>query len=210
MIRYYPGSKVITNQNTAGTEFLDTNGIPYTGKYYITYDGSSYTGISPQTGPSEPLKRIENYPGSKLISDLGFTEKQKNELAIKTNVFSENNSGAPISYYPQPTEQDYKRGYLIRYFTKKINEKGFVIEISQNEYEKITNGIANYDISFYQVVKILWKITGPLNPERQSQYNIIPGIIDTNKRLIETANKTFLGIVDFIGGDYTKFARPTA
>lgn len=210
MIRYYPGSKVITNQNTAGTEFLDTNGIPYTGKYYITYDGSSYTGISPQTGPSEPLKKIITYPSSKLLSSLPISETQKRDFAIKTNVGTSVNSGAPVSFYPQPTEQDYKRGYLIRYFTKKVNEKGFVTEISQREYQSITDGTANYDISFYQVVKILWKITGPLRSERQSQYNIIPGIIDTNQRLTEAANKTFLGIVDYIGGDYTKYARPTA
>lgn len=210
MIRYYPGSKVITNQNTAGTEFLDTNGIPYTGKYYITYDGSSYTGISPQTGPSEPLKKIITYPSSKLLSSLPISETQKRDFAIKTNVGTGVNSGAPVSFYPQPTEQDYKRGYLIRYFTKKVNEKGFVTEISQREYQSITDGTANYDISFYQVVKILWKITGPLRSERQSQYNIIPGIIDTNQRLTEAANKTFLGIVDYIGGDYTKYARPTA
>jgi len=27
--------------------------------------------------------------------------------------------------------------------------------------------------------------------------------------IIETLNKTFLGITDFIGGDYTKWTRPT-
>ncbi len=117
--------------------------------------------------------------------------------------------GQPNSYYPQPTEQDYRKGYLIRYFTKKENERGFVTEISQDEYNSIVNGTADYDISIYQTTTILWKLTGPLNTTRQSQYNIIPGIIDTNKRLTESANKTFLGIVDFINADYSKFARPT-
>jgi len=117
--------------------------------------------------------------------------------------------GKPVSFYPQPIESDYKRGYLIRYFTKKINDT-FVIEISEDEYNNIVNGTTDYDIRIYQTQKILWKITGPLNSQRQSQYNIIPGIIDTNKRLTETANKTFLGIVDYIGGDYTKYAKPTA
>jgi hypothetical protein len=42
-----------------------------------------------------------------------------------------------------------------------------------------------------------------------NQYDTRVGIIDTNKRLVETANKTFLGIIDFIGGEYTKFSKPT-
>jgi hypothetical protein len=42
-----------------------------------------------------------------------------------------------------------------------------------------------------------------------SQYDVRAGIIDTNKRLVENANKTFLGIKDFIGDDYAKFSRPT-
>jgi len=71
------------------------------------------------------------------------------------------------------------------------------------------NGTADFDITIYQTTTILWKLTGPLKSTRQSQYNIIPGIIDTNQRLTESANINFLGMVDFIGGDYAKFARPT-
>ena len=61
----------------------------------------------------------------------------------------------------------------------------------------------------YQIGKIMWKLTGPLNSVRLSQFDTRAGIIDTNRRLTENLNKTFLGITDFIGGDYTKWARPT-
>lgn len=208
-LRYYPASKVLTNQNSSGGEFIDNTGKPYVGKYYITYDGKSFSGPSPQVGPSKPLQKIQTYPSSVAISDLDFTEGQKRDLAIKTRVSANRIPGKPTSYYPQPVEQDYKRGYVIRYFTKKEWET-FIIEISEEEYNNIVNGTANYDIRIYQTSKILWKITGPLKSQRQSQYNIIPGIIDTNQRLTEAANKTFLGIVEYIGGDYAKYARPTA
>jgi hypothetical protein len=84
------------------------------------------------------------------------------------------------------------------------------MEISPQEYTAFINGTVNYDVSYYQVVDILWKLTGPLNTVRISQYDIRAGIIDTNKRLIENANKNFLGLMEFIGGDYTKFSRPTS
>lgn len=206
MLRYYPSFKIITNLNSQGGEFT-LDGKPYKGKYYLIYDGRAFSGPSPQVGPSKKLERVPNFNFAIGINSL--PNDLKLQAAIKTGVLNNRIPGKPNSYYPQPVESDYKKGYLIRYFTKKENENGFVIEISQEEYNSIVNGSADYDIRLYQVIKILWKITGPLNNRRESQYNVIPGIIDTNKRLVETANKNFLGIVDFIGGDYTKFARPT-
>ena len=116
----------------------------------------------------------------------------------------------PTTYYPQPIDSDYQKGYITRYFAKKINQSGYVTEISPAEYVAFTNGEVMYDISFYQVVSILWKITGPLNSQRISQYDIRAGIIDTNKRLTEAAEPNFVGIDAFIGGDYVKFAKPTS
>lgn len=208
MLRYYPSFKIITNQTTYGGEFI-LNGKPYVGKYYITYDKKAYTGPSPQIGPNQLLERDLEYaykagPTSPNLFILDTKEDESIEIHTKNRV-----SGKPNSHQPLPTDDDYKKGYLIRYFTKKENEPGFVIEISEEEYNLIVNGRADYDIRLYQVTTILWKLTGPLRNTRMSQYNVIPGIIDTNQRLTESSNKTFLGIVEFIGGDYAKFARPT-
>lgn len=213
MLRYYPSFAIRPNLNTAGTEFT-LNGQPYSGKYYETYDGRAFTGSTPEQGPNEQLERIPVYPSAPGISTSGLTNRGTKQLAGKTGVAASTLTdtripGQPNAYYPQPIEQDYKKGYITRYFTKKENERGFITEISQDEYNSIVNGTADFDISIYQTTTILWKLTGPLNTTRQSQYNIIPGIIDTNRRLTESANRTFLGIVDFIDGDYSKFARPT-
>lgn len=209
MLRYYPTSKVLTNQVSSGRELVDSSGKPYTGKYYLTYDGKVYSGPSPQVGPSEPLQRVKDYANSPILGALNLNEEQKLSLANKTGVSVNRIPGKPNSFYPQPIESDYKKGYIIRYFTKKKNDT-FIIEISEQEYNSIVNGSADYDVKIYQVTKILWKITGPLNSQRKSQYNIIPGIVETNKRLTEESNKTFLGIVEYIGEDYAKYARPTA
>jgi len=209
MVRYYPPSKVITNLSTSGAEYTLLDGSPYSGKYYTTFEGKYFSGPNPDVGPSEPLVKLPVYPSAVGFKNLPFNETAKESVAQSTGVVFNRISGKPNSYYPQPVESDYRKGYVIRYFTKKENERGFVVEISQEEYNNITNGTADYDVSIYQTTKILWKLTGPLNSQRKSQYNIIPGIIDTNKRLTEAANKTFLGIVEFIGGDYAKFARPT-
>jgi hypothetical protein len=213
MLRYYPSFAIKTNLNTAGDQF-SLNGVSYKGRYYETYDGRAFTGPNPEQGPNEELKRISDYLSAPGIDGVNLPQSVKNNLANKTGLTPSTLQnpripGQPNTYYPQPTEQDYKKGYVIRYFTKKENERGFITEISQDEYNTIINGTADYDISIYQTTTILWKLTGPLRSQRQSQYNVIPGIFETNQRLTENANRTFLGIVDFIDGQYTKYSRPT-
>jgi hypothetical protein len=208
MLRYYPSYAIIPNLTTNGADFY-LNGKPYSGKYYQTVDNEFYSGADPQTGPSEKLAKINSYIGTPGLNNVQLSFNSQKELATKTNITSNRTQGQPGSFFPQPTQEDYTKGYITRYFTKKENEKGYIIEISREEYNDIVNGDTDYDIRLYQVTTILWKLTGPLNNTRKSQYNIIPGIIETNKRLTEASNKNFLGIVEFIGGDYIKFARPT-
>lgn len=208
-VRYYPSSKVIKNQNAESGRILTVDGRYYTGKYYLTYDGKAFSGPSPEIGPNEPLIIEPEIVNSPIYQSSTVSPKEK-LATVSKNPYLSRVQGKPTTYYPQPTASDYKRGYVIRYFTKKENEPGFVTEISEDEYNSIVNGTANYDTRFYQTEKILWKLTGPLNSERRSQYNTIPGIIDTNKRLTESASRTFLGLVEYIGGDYAKYSRPTA
>lgn len=206
-LRYYPASKIKTNQRANPGEF-SLNGLPYTGSYYSTFDGKYFSGENPIFGSNEELIKLG--VRNSVNSSFPQSVKEQNRSIDDQNLsLRERSSTQPTSYYPFATETDYSRGYLTRCFVKKVNQNGYVIEISEQEFESIRNGTVPYDISFYQTTSILWKLTGPLRNKRVSQYDTRAGIIDTNKRLVETANKTFIGIKEFIGEDYTKFARPT-
>jgi len=212
-LRYYPSFRIKTDLITNGSEFKTSNG-PYKGKYYITYDGRKFSGANPIVGPNEELRTISETSNSNYLNSSGFPKDLKQQFVDKTPSLSvrankQRNTGAPNSYFPFANEGDYKKGYLLRSFTKRVNDKGFVIEISNDEYANFVNGTVDYDVSDYLVLQILWKLTGPLESVRVNQYDTRVGIIDTNKRLVENANNTFLGITDLIGGDYTKFAKPT-
>ena len=206
MIKYYPSFRVRTNLSTNGSEFL-LNGVPYTGKYYLTFEGDAFTGANPVFGKNEPLQ--------KYVSSPAFIENPKGRVPssvtsqIDKSVKSTKTLSSPIPYYPYPILEDYQRGYIMRYFVKRINDKGYVTEISPEEYVDINNGSARYDVSLYQTAEIMWKLTGPLHKIRLSQYDTRAGIVDTNERLVLEEEKTFVGIKDFIGGEYDKFARPT-
>lgn len=223
-LRYYPISKIKPNKITNGLEFL-LDGKPYKGRYYETFDGKFFTGPNPIVGPNQKLTRIREYRGADYINNTNMPSSLRARFAESSNLRSVENQpesyipgvsiqppkfkGEPTSYFPFALQEDYIKGFINRYFAKRINSRGYVVEISEQEYIAIQKGEVPYDVSNYLTVKLFWKITGPLNQKRYSQYDIRAGIIDTNKRLVENAEKTFLGIVAFIGGQYDKFAKPT-
>jgi hypothetical protein len=212
-IRYYPAAKIKQNKITRGDEFL-LNGEPYSGKYYETFDGRAFTGANPILGDNKELSRVQLYKNSEFLNFTALSSTFKRQFANQTNQIAITQQTAvaksePTSYFPVTIQQDYDKGFFMRYFAKRENLQGYVIEISQSEYASIVNGTAVYDISMWQVLELFWKLTGPLNQVRISQYDVRAGIIDTNKRLVENSNKTFLGIKDFINEDYAKFSRPT-
>ena len=214
-LRYYPSFRIKPNLNATGKEFV-LNGKPYVGKYYQTYDGKFFSGPNPTLGPNDPLAPIENYPTADGLRLTGFSNSAKAKYANVTKVGSINNVSTsninatePTSYQPKPLESDYVKGYFMRFFVKKVNENGYVKEISEEEYLTIQDGSAPYDVSYYQIESVMWKLTGPLNTVRLSQYDIRAGIIDTNKRLVETKDVKFLGLKAYIGEEYSKFSRAT-
>lgn len=207
-VRYYPSSRVKINQVTKGGELL-LSGKPYVGKFYSTYDGKYYSGPNPMTGPNDRLLPVANSTNTSIISSgiPSAVVAQLNKNAKRASVIK--SETAPKSYYPKPIQSDYDLGYIDRYFLKKQNDKGYIMEISPLEYANINNGTAVYDTTFLETQQIRWKLTGPLKSIRLSQYDTRAGIIDTNKRLVEAANPNFFGLVEFIGGEYDKWAKPT-
>ncbi len=216
MLKYYPLTQVLTNQYTNGAEFVDPDGKPYTGRYYITSDNECYTGINPVVGTNLLLTRVADIrrtpvPQSRqrealtsltsLSIDAAQTQQQQETV---NEVLRE-----LTPYYPFPIDSDYERGYFTRYFAKNVTGPGYVVEISQDDWTNIQDGNIADNILAYEAVDMLWQLTGPLNDRRVSQYQIIGGVYDTNKRVTEARAKGFLGLLSFINGDYTKFARIT-
>ena len=212
-LKYYPSSRVQTGLNTTGNLF-SLNGKPYTGPYYLTYDGKAFSGVNPAFGNNELLTPIgETGVSSRISTRLGRMRGVAANRAINNAFQAPVSQSAPTlkqitSYYPEPTSTDYSRGYFTRYFAKKVNIKGYIIEISNEDWTKIRN---NQDETFedYQIMDMFWQLTGPKEDQRISQYQIEAGVYTTNKRITENEARSFPGLIEFIGGEYTKFARIT-
>jgi hypothetical protein len=213
MIKYFPKNKIITNLYTKGGEF-SVNGEDYIGAYYKTYGGKIYSGKNPVNGSSQELLPIQsppdNFSPTSITQTAGILYNNNTSDYINNpNLTDINTYEVPAQFYPKPTDNDYQKGYIMRYFAKKRNDIGYVIEINKETYLSLINQDKVYDYVTYQAIDIFWQITGPLKDDRKNKLYKVAGIIDTNKRLVESKDKAFRGLIEFIGEKYDKFARPT-
>ena len=214
-IKYYPASRVKTNLRTSGDQYT-LNGTPYNGVYYLTYRGEAFTGPNPAVGPNDRLVPVQSIPSALTDkkSRFSFPKTSKSRIKEDSNIEGVRGIGVVPSlkmlkpYYPIVLEEDYVKGYITRYFAKKVNTNSFIIEISPTDYEIIQNA-QEVDYEDYLAMSMFWQVSGPTHDVRVSQYQVKSGVYDTNKRVTEGKAKGFNGIVEFIGGQYTKYARLT-
>ena len=213
MIKYFPKNRITTNLYTKGNEFT-VNGKQYVGAYYKTFNGKAYAGKNPVEGSSKELTpalltSLENLPTNTRSEGGIVLNDSTKQYIINPNVKNTEIFNIPPQYYPQPTDADYAKGYIMRYFAKKRNDIGYVIEISKDTYLSLQSKNSEYDYITYQAIDLFWQITGPLKDTRENRQYKISGIIDTNKRLVQTKDKSFRGLIEYIGEKYDKYARPS-
>jgi len=210
---YYPKSKISTGLHTNGGEFIrpSTNEL-YVGYYWKTSTGKCFTGKDPKDKfIEELLPYIE--PPIEDDDNLSITPTYKtpesvrpiNEDSININdiqtyiLRKQGNLNIitkklPFHYNSKPLEEDYEKGYYMRYFVKKTNERSFM-EVNEEIYNKIKSKDVKYNYSLYVPFEIKWHLTG--NKES----------VEFKNRL-ETSNlernKNLWGLTKYIK-DYSKF-----
>jgi len=176
----------------------------------MTYTGEVFTGKDPISGPSRKLTPISTVPPTNYRPANSSTPPSNVvPVTYDSTTVDLQQFKTPQPYYVKPTEDDYRRRSITRYFAKKRDRPGFVIEVDKATHDSLKTVDSVYDYANYEAISSLWQLVGPLYDNRTNKQYAIAGIIDTNKRLIEAKNPSFPGLIDYIGGDYTKFARPT-
>lgn len=82
------------------------------------------------------------------------------------------------THIPEPTEKDYRRGYINRYFIQKTNDKGSPI------YEVKSTTLGSYVRNpFYTSCTLRWRITGPTERQYNSTGDIINKSVSESNRI---------------------------
>lgn len=203
-MKYFPKSRIITNQKANPGQFTTPNGENYTGPYYTTFDGKSFTGTNPTSGSSIPLTESPLTLGqSNVVGSIDtFTYKQLNPN-LSINLIN------PTPFTPSPTEADYKAGKITRYLARQRNGTTFkLIEINKTTYDTFQNNNTKENYALWKTISIFWQISGPLRNEKTNNITIRAGIIDTNQRVLDNAEKNFIGIKQYLT-NLTQFSKPT-
>jgi len=204
---YYPKNKVKTNLKTNGGDFRTPEGNDYRGDYYELYDGECRVGKFPRTKDDIKLTRVgdaEVNLSNVSTNNSAYLDQTRNKNQIKII----NNADRPPYFLPSPTEQDYKRGAIIRYFCQRVGTKTpTIIEISKDTYDDLNDKKGAYNYVLFQHYKIFWKISGPLYDDNTLRTITIAGIISTNQKIVENSNKQFKGLKDYLK-DLAQFAQP--
>lgn len=164
---YYPLSKIISNLYTSGKELYNkATKQDYRGYYFSTFDGKYFSGKS-----SSPIsEELARYSISKKA-----TEDKKATLIGH--------------YHPIPTDSDYNKGYITRYFVKRVNgDMSTVREISREDHENISKD------PLYNSVSLTWVIKGNLSPSYIGNQIVLSGVLNINDATIKKAEEVVPGI----------------
>jgi hypothetical protein len=196
---YYPKSRIIENQKANPGEFTLSNGVDYTGPYYTTFDGKSFTGENPYTLNSRSLT-----PTSIIYDpEFPFSVPQEYDQLNPLNLSLID----PTPFTPKPTAEDYQKGKITRYFARQRNGTQFrIMEIDEPTYDNLSNNRGGLNTALWKVISIFWQISGPLRDVRVNNIRTRAGIIDTNQRVLDNAEKNFIGIKQYLS-DLRQFSR---
>ena len=176
---YTPPAKIRDSLYTEGLEYMYADTLEeYKGMYHIYPNGAVYTEVNYRPDTSKPL--IEYVPQVAPITNLDEdgndigTESFNNSLYYKLTEKRFNNHYQPPYYFPEPTEKDYDKGSMERYFALRINDNADLIEISPDEFERKNNeNKPGIDEELYKFLKLQWTIDGPIDDVRAANKRVI-------------------------------------
>jgi len=168
---YYPKSQIVINLYTNGQEYvLKSTNANYIGNYWKTSDGKFFTGKTPDdiniqelisfsaTLPTNNLDTLNTSTQTPEASELFIDSPIALEYSKINSEFS-TSKFLPLSFNPQPTQDDYNLGEFTRYFCKKTNEIIYT-EINKDTYDKLLGQEPTYLWQLYTPFKYQWVISG--------------------------------------------------
>ena len=189
MAGYIPKSKV-SILKTTGLEFVKlSNNEPYQGDYIEFSNGTFYAGNNSSNLGEQLIKRVplsNNFePGANNNQYKELKRTIHNNLSRITFIHP---------FKPEPTSDDIDRGYLIRYFCKRVNEQINYFEISKKTYDLLLNKDPKYDYNLYSIGNLRWAL---IETNSISQEEINKNILDSKQKDFPFVNLLFSNLSEF-------------
>jgi hypothetical protein len=195
---YIPPNKIDPRvyYTNGGEYYYASNLTNYVGYYRKDVNGRAYAGKeltvnSPQLTPSI-IVRSSPPPNINLGSSLSTTYLSISRNTKQSLIESSN----PIPDSLPPTQQEYDQTFYTRYFLEYLlSSKSIIVEVNKGTYFNYVNSNLR---KYFNNVELLWKISGPLYDVKENGILMKGGVIDSNLRSIDQAQKTMPGIRDYL------------
>jgi hypothetical protein len=126
---------------------------------------------------------------SKVVDELYKKKEQDLKDLLEIN---------PSSVRPIVTQKDAKQGYILRYFTRPVNDITLIVEIDKNQYENIKSNAR------FISVEMKWRIVGKKETKMFYTGANIYGVGDMNRIEVANLDVKFGGLKNYIS-DYLEF-----
>lgn len=189
---YVPKNRIKTNLYTSGGEYVIKSTLEnYIGPYHSLYDGTFFTGKTPNDPPIVEIISTQKSINSQVQADeidlpyqyyadnydgKTFEDQIQDVQAVDTyhlvnDIGFDKTQLIPQQFFPQPTPDDYELGSFIRYFCVKYNEDIYK-EISKKTYDMLVNEDQKISWQMYFPFKLQWTLTGEESSVEVTNSNI--------------------------------------
>ena len=187
---YYTKAQVREGLVTEGGEWMFTDNTEYIGQYHTYTTGEVFSEATFVDGKSRILIPYVNVQNINQQNEIGIdTAKNFEYDNIKT--LDVKKSITPNPNQIQPTDKDIKRGWMERYFAKKVNDD-IILELTKEDFDNVGTE-KGLDKILWEKFKLRWKISGDATD-----------VIETNQRTIQIKSEDYPSITSLII-DYTEF-----
>jgi hypothetical protein len=195
---YIPKGKLDPNiyYTNGGEYYLSTTRTEYRGYYHRDLLGGVWTDKEHSVNS---IKLVTPIPQTPKPDNINFRDGQSSTY-YRVSQVSNKPTPQQVELPPNdslpPTQEEYQQTYYTRYITQyKLSSKPIYTEINKNTYYLMQS---SSESKYFRMVEVLWKIYGPLYDKKENGILIQGGIIDSNLRSIQEANKTMPGIADYL------------
>jgi len=199
-------NKILRNPDYTGKiEFQE-----YIGPYHVYPNGAIYSGAeysdesvqlmpyAPQVNPAprvDELAAPDRFSRTRQVTDTPERplRTENNTIYFQLTKRRFDLHYQPKAHYPMPTEQDYRRGFLRRFFVQRINDEVDITEVSATEFDKFNkSNNPGVDGGLYNRKVVNWSIVGDISQ-----------VTKVNERVVLDSEVEMPGIVNFLT-DYTE------
>lgn len=193
---YYPESQIRKNQFTSGKEWMTLEDWKEYIGYYHIYDSTNEIFTESDWHPTKSrvlVRYEERHPSYLKYNDMVNYQLWRGQKTEKIGPVQYKRFTAPIAVIRNLTSEEESSGVMTRYFVFKRNEREtkYPIEIDQTQASKFENTRAGINQFLYELVEIPWKIDGPEFDVIQNGVLKVPGVFNTNRRIVDKFSKKF-------------------